>query len=136
MKELTDKQIGFILGILQTILEKLEEEIKTNSTVVRRTSTGSTYQVPNELGEAYLDFLKNSNDMVNPLINFWDVTEGIDSEMERLDWDERRGRQYLLWKYGKKSRYRLSDIELLEFWSDLINFWSIEKNDLTDSSRF
>jgi hypothetical protein len=28
--------------------------------------------------------------MVNPLINFWDVTEGIDSEMERLDWDEER----------------------------------------------
>jgi hypothetical protein len=115
MKELTDKQIGFILYVLQAILEKLEEETITNS-------TDSSLQVPNELREVYLDFLKNSNDMVNPLINFWDVIEGINSEMERLGWDERRGRQYLLWKYGKKSRYRLSDIELLEFWSDLINF--------------
>jgi hypothetical protein len=130
MKELTDKQIGFILYVLQAILEKLEEEIITKSAVVRRTSTGTIYQVSDELLEVYFSFLKNSNDMVSPLISFWDVIEGIDSEMERLGWDERRGRQYLLWKYGKKSRYRLSDIELLEFWSDLINFWSIEKNGL------
>jgi hypothetical protein len=83
MKELTDKQIGFILYVLQAILEKLEEEIITNS-------TDSSLQVPNELREVYLDFLKNSNDMVSPLISFWDVIEGIDSEMERLDWDEER----------------------------------------------
>jgi hypothetical protein len=63
MKELTDKQIGFILYVLQTILEKLEEEIIAKSTVVRRTSTGSSLQVPNELGEVYFNFLQNSNDI-------------------------------------------------------------------------
>jgi hypothetical protein len=62
----------YFLYVLQTILEKLEEEIITNSTVVRRTSTGATYQVPNELGEVYLDFLKNSNDIATVFFTMTD----------------------------------------------------------------
>jgi hypothetical protein len=60
------------LYVLQMVLEKLEEEIITNSTVVRRTSTGSSLQVPNELGEVYLDFLKNSNDIATVFFTMTD----------------------------------------------------------------
>ena len=46
----------------------------------------------------------------------WDeIVESIDKEMERLGWDRQFGQRYIMEKYGKKSRQRLSDRQLLEF---------------------
>lgn len=48
-------------------------------------------------------------------INWDEVIQAIDFEMERLGWDKQRGQKYILDKYGKKSRQVLSDRQLLEF---------------------
>ncbi|MGK7881658.1 MAG: phage/plasmid primase, P4 family [Crocosphaera sp.] len=53
------------------------------------------------------------------MVEWDDITEGIDKEMERLGWDVQKGQQYIFEKYGKKSRQRLRDDQLLEFLEDL-----------------
>ncbi len=39
--------------------------------------------------------------------------------MKRLGWSKRQGREYLIKRYGKRSRLHLSDEELIEFWNYL-----------------
>ncbi len=48
--------------------------------------------------------------------DFNDVIDGIDSEMVRLGWKTADGINYLKTTYGVKSRYYLSDEQLIEFW--------------------
>ena len=51
--------------------------------------------------------------------NFDDIKADIDTQMQRLGWNEEQGRQYLIDTYNKKSRLHLTDEELLEFWNHL-----------------
>ena len=51
--------------------------------------------------------------------DFNDIKTDIDAQMQRLGWSIERGRQYLIDTYGKRSRMRLTDEELLEFWNYL-----------------
>ncbi|MDJ0682669.1 MAG: hypothetical protein QNJ18_22750 [Xenococcaceae cyanobacterium MO_167.B52] len=37
------------------------------------------------------------------------------SNMKRLGWSERQGKEYLIKKYGKSSRLHLTDAQLIEF---------------------
>ena len=48
-----------------------------------------------------------------------DVISGIDQELERLQWSQQKGKQYLLDTYGKGSRLLLTDSEILQFWETL-----------------
>lgn len=47
------------------------------------------------------------------------IKNDIDLNMERLGWSKRQGREYLIKKYGKRSRLNLTDEELIEFWQHL-----------------
>ena len=53
------------------------------------------------------------------MVDWDDITEGIDKQMERLGWDVQKGQQYIFEKYGKKSCQMLTDNQLLEFLEDL-----------------
>ena len=44
------------------------------------------------------------------------IRDEIDFNMKRLGWSKRQGREYLIKRYGKRSRLQLSDEELIEFW--------------------
>jgi hypothetical protein len=48
-------------------------------------------------------------------LDFWDVMGDIDRELKRLNWNEAKGRAYLKATYGTHTRFRLTDIQLLEF---------------------
>ena len=48
-------------------------------------------------------------------LDFWEVIEDINQEMKRLRWTEQKGRRFLTDRYGKNSRLKLSDQQLLEF---------------------
>ncbi len=43
------------------------------------------------------------------------IRDEIDSNMKRLGWSVRQGKEYLIKRYGKSSRLHLSDEELIEF---------------------
>ena len=46
----------------------------------------------------------------------WDqIKNEIDSNMKRLGWSKKQGKQYLIKRYGKTSRIHLTDSELIEF---------------------
>ncbi len=47
------------------------------------------------------------------------IRDEIDSNMKRLGWSKRQGREYLIKRYGKRSRLHLTDEELIEFWNYL-----------------
>ena len=47
------------------------------------------------------------------------IRDEIDSNMKRLGWSVRQGKEYLIKRYGKSSRLHLSDEELIEFWQYL-----------------
>ncbi len=49
------------------------------------------------------------------MIDYKDVIADIDRHMKRIGWDKTKGRDYLVAKYGKRSRLKLEDAELLEF---------------------
>lgn len=51
--------------------------------------------------------------------NYQDVIDSIDSEMARLHWTEKEGKNHLQKYYGKHSRMLLTDEELLEFRAEL-----------------
>lgn len=53
--------------------------------------------------------------MPNGTIDFTDIIARTNLEMKRLGWTNEQGRSYLLQTYGKRSRQRLDDNELLEF---------------------
>ncbi|MEM8637744.1 MAG: hypothetical protein AAGG51_02845 [Cyanobacteria bacterium P01_G01_bin.54] len=57
--------------------------------------------------------------MPNGTIDFTDIIARTNLEMKRLGWTNEQGRSYLLQTYGKRSRQRLDDNELLEFLSYL-----------------
>ncbi len=47
---------------------------------------------------------------------YWDdLIRQIDAQMERIGWSVERGRQYLLNKYGVRSRLLLSDEQVFDF---------------------
>ncbi len=56
-----------------------------------------------------------------PPMDWNELVEGMDEEMERLDWSVEDGVAYLLHKYNKKSRQLLTDGEALEFYEFLKN---------------
>ncbi len=47
------------------------------------------------------------------------IRDEIDFNMKRLGWSKRQGREYLIKRYGKRSRLHLTDEELIEFWNYL-----------------
>ncbi len=49
------------------------------------------------------------------VIDWEDIKEEIDSNMKRLGWSEKQGKEYLIKRYGKSSRLQLTDGELIEF---------------------
>ena len=49
------------------------------------------------------------------VIDWEDIKEEIDVSMKRLGWSQKRGRDYLIKRYGKSSRLQLTDAELIEF---------------------
>ncbi len=51
-----------------------------------------------------------------PEVIEWDeIKEEIDSNMKQLGWSEKKGKDYLIKRYGKSSRLHLTDGELIEF---------------------
>jgi hypothetical protein len=49
-----------------------------------------------------------------------------DIYLAQLNWTQEQGRQYLLQKYGKRSRQQLTDTELLDF----IDFLKLQPREL------
>ncbi len=49
------------------------------------------------------------------IIEWKEIKEEIDSNMPRLGWSEKKGKDYLIKRYGKSSRLNLTDAELIEF---------------------
>ena len=49
------------------------------------------------------------------IIQWEQIKEEIDSNMKRLGWSKKQGKQYLIKRYGKTSRLHLTDVELIEF---------------------
>ncbi len=49
------------------------------------------------------------------VIEWEQIKNEIDSNMKRLGWSERQGKDYLIKRYGKSSRLHLTDGELIEF---------------------
>nr|MDJ0747302.1 VapE family protein [Xenococcaceae cyanobacterium MO_167.B27] len=49
------------------------------------------------------------------IIQWEQIKEEIDSNMKRLGWSKKQGKQYLIKRYGKTSRLHLTDAELIEF---------------------
>ena len=56
------------------------------------------------------------------VIEYSQIIEQIDREMERLGWSKEKGRNYLISKYNKHSRQLLTDEEIIEFLTDLSMF--------------
>ena len=52
-------------------------------------------------------------------LEFAEIIEAIDKEMNRLGWSVEDGRNYISDRYGRESRRHLSDDELVEFWQYL-----------------
>ncbi|VEP12099.1 hypothetical protein H1P_1330018 [Hyella patelloides LEGE 07179] len=50
---------------------------------------------------------------------FSEIIDAIDSELKRLGWSVKDGKEYLMNRYNKKSRRHLTDEQLLEFWDYL-----------------
>ena len=48
-----------------------------------------------------------------------DLMKSIDEEMRRLNWSKGEGKDYLIKTYGVKSRLKLTDKQLVEFWEYL-----------------
>ena len=55
------------------------------------------------------------------IIEWEQIKEEIDSNMKRLGWSEKKGKDYLIKRYGKSSRLQLTDGELIEFRNFLKN---------------
>ncbi len=49
------------------------------------------------------------------VIEWEQIKNQIDSNMKRLGWSKKQGKQYLIKRYGKTSRLHLTDAELIEF---------------------
>ncbi len=49
------------------------------------------------------------------IIQWEQIKEEIDSNMKRIQWSKKQGKQYLIQRYGKSSRLHLTDAELIEF---------------------
>ena len=49
------------------------------------------------------------------VIDWEDIKNEIDVSMKRLGWSERKGKEYLIKRYGKSSRLHLTDEQLIEF---------------------
>ncbi len=49
------------------------------------------------------------------VIEWEQIKEEIDSNMKKLGWSKKQGKQYLIKRYGKTSRLHLTDAELIEF---------------------
>ncbi len=49
------------------------------------------------------------------VIEWEQIKEEIDSNMKKLGWSKKQGRQYLIKRYDKTSRFHLTDSELIEF---------------------
>ncbi len=59
---------------------------------------------------------ETSEAQATQFVVYWDdLIRQIDAQMERIDWTVERGRQYLLNKYGVRSRLLLSDSQVFEF---------------------
>ena len=52
-------------------------------------------------------------------IDFFDFLALIDKEYERLKWSHDKRKKHLLGKYGRKTRYRLTDKQLFELYGYL-----------------
>ena len=49
------------------------------------------------------------------IIQWEQIKEEIDSNMKRIQWSKKQGKQYLIKRYDKTSRLHLTDAELIEF---------------------
>jgi hypothetical protein len=56
------------------------------------------------------------------VLNYWDVIDQIDKEIERIGWTTEKAKAYVKATYGKHSRHQLTDKQLLEFWDWLKAF--------------
>ena len=74
---------------------------------IRSATQGNLFSASSEESESVIE------------LEFAEMIEVIDKEMNRLGWSVSDGKQYLMETYGKKSRRKLSDEELLEFWDYL-----------------
>ena len=52
-------------------------------------------------------------------IDFFDFLALIDREYERLKWSHDKRKKHLIGKYGRQTRYRLSDEQLFELYGFL-----------------
>ena len=63
----------------------------------------------------HLNQAANNADEVSLPVDFSDVIAKTSIELKRLQWSNEKGREYLKTAYGKVSRQRLTDEELLDF---------------------
>ena len=106
----------------------LDVEIDNNFSEIDDTERGGCGEPKNTLvtkvpqteltrNELEIDHQEEESEILE--MDFNDVIDGIDSEMDRLGWNQADGMNYLKANYGVKSRHYLSDEQLVEFWYDL-----------------
>ena len=77
----------------------LSESELTQLTTIERTQQGNLF----------------SQQQQSNVIEWEQIKSEIDSNMKRLGWSKKQGKQYLIKRYGKTSRLHLTDAELIEF---------------------
>ncbi len=83
----------------------LSEAELTQLITIETTKQGNLFSLETETESLYYEWSQ--------------IRDEIDFNMKRLGWSKRQGREYLIKRYGKRSRLHLTDEELIEFWNYL-----------------
>lgn len=78
-------------------------------------NTESIIPAVTELGEEQQTTESSETQQTKEGFDFSSVIAKTNTELKRLNWSTQQGREYLMSKYGKRSRQLLSDEELLDF---------------------
>jgi hypothetical protein len=68
-------------------------------------------------------------------MDFNDIKRKTDIEIKRLGWSSAQGREFLMSRYGKRSRLELTDEQLLEFLRYLETLPNLVKSGTGDQGR-
>ena len=123
------------LELVEQYTTAIEKELKEQEKVENNPSQSSQEQDGSTASDR-LEVNDNSTDEPSPAVtnsvtndeglnqgvvqfDFDKVMKETDDEMKRLNWSRGDGKDYLVKTYGVKSRHRLSDVHLVEFWNYL-----------------
>lgn len=78
-------------------------------------SVAAAKQITKKLSKYQINFSEDGT------IHIDEIIAATNMEMQRIGWTTEKGRKHLINTYGKRSRYTLTDEELLEFWQHLMS---------------